>query len=310
MIAIPGIGSSRIGWVGQQILDLFSRTNRKDLDPQPTRLSTSDLSDFSHEQLHAILIAWRADKRSQLGVPTYVIFNDATLQQIAALKPADAGQLMQVKGVGPHKLERYGEEILALVAGAQPKKEFAESTNEWVAVDQFDQALLEDLKDWRLKTSKELGQPAFLILHDRSLESMSASLPKTNEELLAIVGVGPAKVTKYGQDVLRIVRAHSGTQPLRKGKLSESHNISPAKDVELTVGCESELREWRRVTAANLGIPAFRIFTDRTLRNLSQARPLDKDELVAINGIGKWTLDQYGNAILRAVRNFLKVGAQ
>jgi ATP-dependent DNA helicase RecQ len=62
------------------------------------------------------LRAWRRAEAQAQGVPAYVIFSDATLIEIAALRPASAVALAQVNGIGAKKLERYGEAVLALVA--------------------------------------------------------------------------------------------------------------------------------------------------------------------------------------------------
>ena len=52
------------------------------------------------------------------GVPAYVVFNDATLRGIAAVRPADVDQLAEISGVGAAKLERYGRAVLDVVAAA------------------------------------------------------------------------------------------------------------------------------------------------------------------------------------------------
>ena len=49
------------------------------------------------------------------GVPAYVIFSDATLLEMAAHKPRTATELLTITGVGPTKLERYGQAFLALL---------------------------------------------------------------------------------------------------------------------------------------------------------------------------------------------------
>ncbi len=49
-------------------------------------------------------------------MPAYVVFSDKTLREMAAVKPADARELAAVNGVGPAKIERYGTEVLDLVA--------------------------------------------------------------------------------------------------------------------------------------------------------------------------------------------------
>jgi ATP-dependent DNA helicase RecQ len=50
-------------------------------------------------------------------VPAYVIFQDKTLAEIAAARPRTLDQLGAIPGVGRTKLERYGAEVLQLVAG-------------------------------------------------------------------------------------------------------------------------------------------------------------------------------------------------
>jgi DNA helicase II / ATP-dependent DNA helicase PcrA len=64
------------------------------------------------------LKAWRRARAQADGVPAYVVFHDATLAAIAERKPGSRVQLSQVPGVGPAKLERYADEVLALVASA------------------------------------------------------------------------------------------------------------------------------------------------------------------------------------------------
>ncbi len=51
-------------------------------------------------------------------MPAYVVFHDATLAEIAARRPQTLGELSQIPGVGPAKLERYGDDVLAALAVA------------------------------------------------------------------------------------------------------------------------------------------------------------------------------------------------
>jgi len=70
-------------------------------------VSTEDMPLF--ESLRAL----RKRLSEAAGVPAYVVFNDATLADMVALKPDDVEQMRQVSGVGQAKLDRYGEEFLA-----------------------------------------------------------------------------------------------------------------------------------------------------------------------------------------------------
>jgi ATP-dependent DNA helicase RecQ len=64
----------------------------------------------------AALKAWRAEVAREHNLPAYVIFHDATLAAIAALAPASLQELQGVSGIGSTKLERYGEQVLEVVA--------------------------------------------------------------------------------------------------------------------------------------------------------------------------------------------------
>jgi DNA helicase-2/ATP-dependent DNA helicase PcrA len=61
------------------------------------------------------LRAWRLARAREDGVPPYVVFHDKVLHEIAATQPRSLGELSQIAGVGPAKLDRYGEDVLALL---------------------------------------------------------------------------------------------------------------------------------------------------------------------------------------------------
>jgi DNA helicase-2/ATP-dependent DNA helicase PcrA len=62
------------------------------------------------------LRAWRRKRAEADGVPAYVVFNDRTLAALAERRPRSRGELLTVEGIGPAKLDRYGEELLGLLA--------------------------------------------------------------------------------------------------------------------------------------------------------------------------------------------------
>jgi DNA helicase-2/ATP-dependent DNA helicase PcrA len=64
----------------------------------------------------AVLVEWRRTLARASGVPAHVIFHDATLAAVAEAKPTDRASLMALPGLGRIKVERYGDELLALVA--------------------------------------------------------------------------------------------------------------------------------------------------------------------------------------------------
>ncbi|MGI9023060.1 MAG: HRDC domain-containing protein, partial [Acidimicrobiales bacterium] len=60
----------------------------------------------------------RAGASRAAGVPAFVVLYDATLAVVAEARPGDRGALLALPGMGPVKAERYGEALLAVVAGA------------------------------------------------------------------------------------------------------------------------------------------------------------------------------------------------
>ncbi len=66
------------------------------------------------DPLFARLRAWRLATAKEQGVPAFVVFSDATLQAIAARRPAGLAQLADVPGVGAVKLDRYGAAVLEI----------------------------------------------------------------------------------------------------------------------------------------------------------------------------------------------------
>ena len=72
-------------------------------------------------ELFGRLRAWRKRQAEALSVPAYVVFSDATLVAISDSRPSDRSELARVSGIGPSKLDRYGEPLLAVLSGADPE---------------------------------------------------------------------------------------------------------------------------------------------------------------------------------------------
>ena len=67
------------------------------------------------EELFARLKEWRLSRATEDQVPAYVVFTDKTLEAIAESKPGSPAELQQISGIGPAKIERYGEDLMALL---------------------------------------------------------------------------------------------------------------------------------------------------------------------------------------------------
>ena len=92
---------------------------------RPTRRSSASNSRSAHDWIVEFdeaaqarferLKTWRTAQSKAQGRPPYVIFHDSTLAEMAARQPRDADELATISGVGAHKLEAYGTDLLALM---------------------------------------------------------------------------------------------------------------------------------------------------------------------------------------------------
>jgi len=75
-----------------------------------------------------------------------------------------------------------------------------------IPLDDEQRALWERLRAWRAKTAKANNVPAYVVFHDATLAEVARQCPGTLDELAGISGVGAAKLERYGEDVLAVLR--------------------------------------------------------------------------------------------------------
>ena len=78
------------------------------------------------------------------------------------------------------------------------------------------QDLFTALKKIRYTISKEEKMPAYIIFNDKTLKLMASDLPTTENEFLAISGVGMSKMEKYGEEFMNVIRKFKSAAKPRK----------------------------------------------------------------------------------------------
>lgn len=87
--------------------------------------------------------------------------------------------------------------------------------------------LVAALKSWRLEKAHELNVSAFYIFSNKVLDNIASYLPHTQEELLEVPGIGPAKAEGYGASILKIVQENcDGTSAVRSPKANEQETAA------------------------------------------------------------------------------------
>jgi len=104
---------------GEMTLQLRKDSARSALRRKPAR-SNAGVSDADRDLWDA-LRECRKRLANEQDVPPYVIFHDATLMQMMEFRPRTAEAMLGINGVGPNKLERYGDAFLEVIRNADPE---------------------------------------------------------------------------------------------------------------------------------------------------------------------------------------------
>ncbi|MBY5163118.1 ATP-dependent DNA helicase UvrD2 [Salsipaludibacter albus] len=109
-------GSRRDGEVASvSRLDAYRQQRQDRLSGTGAAVDEPDALTPEAEDRFQALRAWRTDQARDQGMPPYIIFNDRTLKAIAAAAPTSSAELARCHGVGATKLDRYGDDVLALL---------------------------------------------------------------------------------------------------------------------------------------------------------------------------------------------------
>jgi DNA topoisomerase-3 len=96
-----------------------SRSKRTSKKSKASRASLNQNRELTGAEslLEAALRAWRTKEAKKRGVPAFRILTNQTLLGIALARPKDEGELLDVSGIGPALLEKYGKALLSIVQG-------------------------------------------------------------------------------------------------------------------------------------------------------------------------------------------------
>jgi len=100
---------------GHTIADLVAHVGAHEAQGGPRLRAAHDVT-VTNPELFERLRALRKRLADAEGVPAYIVFSDAVLRGMAAHAPKTRAELAQISGVGPVKLERYGDAFLGEIA--------------------------------------------------------------------------------------------------------------------------------------------------------------------------------------------------
>jgi ATP-dependent DNA helicase RecQ len=153
------------------------------------------------------LRAWRARAARELGWPAFRVAPNRTLVELARRRPSTPDELEAVHGAGPYLRDRFGAELLAVLADA-PAGAPADPAPPAPRVEPArpapaDADAFERLREWRRERAD--GKPAYTVCADRALRALVELRPSSEDELARISGIGPAFLERHAESALAVL---------------------------------------------------------------------------------------------------------
>ncbi|NFN94679.1 aldolase [Clostridium botulinum] len=146
----------------------------------------------NYNLVYSNLKQYRYNKAKEEKIQPYMIFSNEVLKQIIQNNPKSKEELLNIKGIGKVKVDKYGDEILEVISRNDPKEKLHLA-----------------LKEYRYNKSKEEEIQAYMIFTNDVLNQIVEKCPKNQDELIIIKGLGKVKIDKYGNNILEIVKRYN-----------------------------------------------------------------------------------------------------
>jgi superfamily II DNA helicase RecQ len=139
-----------------------------------------------------------------------------------------------------------------------------------------------------------MARAGLVRLSDASFEKDGKTIPYRKASLTR-----EGQSTEEGAPIDFVMKETGKPSKGKRKKKPAAVTAKPSGPVDARI--ERELRHWRLEEARRLGVPAFRILTDKVLRGIATERPATLDELLKIPGVGMAIVEKYGALIGRIV---------
>jgi ATP-dependent DNA helicase RecQ len=185
--------------------------------------------------------------------------------------------------------------------------EFVHSVTSEVLTE-YDSVLFKLLQAERDRVADAEGVDPNAVFHDKALKAMAIYFPTSEESFRMMPSVGPAKAEKYGDVFLPIIRDYCeehGTKPVARS--TEALNTdSPTSAEPNTHASElfERLRDKRKTVADTEGVRAFRVFSNKILKEMVTHFPRTREAFGQIRGIGPAKTEKYADDFLPIIRMY------
>lgn len=147
---------------------------------------------------------------------------------------------------------------------------------------------------YREQAARQMNRPLFKVIGDKTLLAIAEACPRSSEQLRGLPGMTVGQVNRHGKAILQAVQRGLETRPI-----SPPHSHRPD---ETFLSRLEKLRQWRKKTAASLGVESDVVLPKDLLYALAEQNPQTHEELSRILADVPYRLRQYGSQIMALLR--------
>jgi ribonuclease D len=156
-------------------------------------------------------------------------------------------------------------------------------------------AVLKSLYQFRERQAKAQNRPPFKILSHQVLVEIAKTCPKNKNELSQVSKLSDQLIRRYGNQIIKAVQEGKDRSPIHP-----PHNKRPADAILERIDA---LREWRKITGRNMGVPSDVVLPRDVLNRIAWAHPQDMTKLEQQMQDVPYRFDRFGKAILEVTQN-------
>lgn len=163
-----------------------------------------------------------------------------------------------------------------------------------------EERLWQALRHWRQQRAQAEEVPAYVVCGDKTLRDIVEKQPKSLEDLHQIYGLGEAKISKFGRDILHVcenaaeygIEQASNEETIRKPQTEREKQL------------QQKLEAWRYEQATAEQCALGKILSNISLADLVVFTPAEETDLLGIYGIAAVRIAKYGQQLLDICRPF------
>ncbi len=171
--------------------------------------------------------------------------------------------------------------------------------------------LFDELLELRDQIARTTNRELFRIFENRTAREIAAYRPRDRESLLKIWGIGEKRADWIGPELIAVIEEWCTAHPeIKPSEMPTERTLKQKLDLQKDLGPNIDkddplikaLRAWRSERARSDGVPAYTLFSDRTLRELVANRPTDEQALLNIWGLGESRVNRFGSELIALIK--------